>query len=162
MRLGHLYPGYEIPLTWISVLAVTALSLASSIYSRRAPLPYHFVAFTLLTLMIAPLTWEHHLVLCMPAIGLILSQWERGEPARPSLALATIALFVISWKLPFDHPWLLTGGRKTLLISVKLYGILALWGFSLLQLRAGSLSRQLCNGEEPLEATSRLPLASQG
>lgn len=134
IRSSNLFLTYTTTLTWIACGCAALITCGVSATTRNVPLPFAFVSFTLLTLMIAPLTWEHHLVFALPAIGLFLS---RSENRRDTLTvLMMLSLFLISWKIPFDHPFLMTGGRRTFIISVKLYAIIALWIGSLIaQLR---------------------------
>ena len=107
-------------------------------------------AYLLMIYLIAPISWDHHVVLIFPAcvwaIGLISSGLVRGLSA----SVVAAALFLIAWKLPIASP-AITSGWWTLLISGKFYAVLALWMFFVWRLRRvsqnGSLFEELAGGE---------------
>jgi hypothetical protein len=94
-------------------------------------------AFLLMIFLIAPLSWEHHLVYILPAAVLAIAVLIKGEVRGAAAPLLLAALFVIAWRvplaeLPLRHGW------WTLLISLKFYAAAALWVFFLHRLRTGA------------------------
>lgn len=87
------------------------------------------VALFLLTLyLVAPLSWEHHLVFVLPAVFLALAHvFSRQESLRRTLWVAVPA-FMIAWPIHLDN----AGWEKHvfhLFLSLKFYAVLALWLF---------------------------------
>jgi hypothetical protein len=109
-------------------------------------------AFLLMIFLIAPLSWDHHLVYILPvavlAISLIVSGSTRGKTA----VMVVAALFLIAWRIPFDHPILLHGWW-TLLISIKFYPVVVLWLFFVRRLHRPEAARQEIMKSEYPQAT---------
>ena len=96
-------------------------------------------AFLLMTYLIAPLSWDHHLVYILPACALAISLLIRkeihGAPAMGVLG----CLLLIAWRFPVDRLDIIAGWW-TLLMSAKLYPVFALWLFFIRRLnRSGRL-----------------------
>jgi len=141
------YQSLAKPLAMVLALAVLAATMFYSF--RLARRNYHqqsgddeMAAFLLMIYLVAPLSWDHHLVYilpaCLPALSLLVSGSVRGK----AKAAILIALFFIAWKLPFLE-FNFQGGWWTLLISLKFYGVAFLWLFFINRLRqkyANSLS----------------------
>ncbi|MFL6529631.1 MAG: glycosyltransferase family 87 protein [Chthoniobacterales bacterium] len=90
--------------------------------------------FLLTIFLIAPLSWEHHLVYVLPAASVALCFLvERRTDWVPGVLIAA-ALCLIAWRVPFADESL-RHGWWTLLISIKFYAALALWAFFLARLR---------------------------
>jgi alpha-1,2-mannosyltransferase len=141
-------PFTEVPLAWagaakpigtalsLVVLGVTALfgfQAARRTGDRRMS-EVEISAYLLMIFLIAPLSWEHHLVYILPAaifaITLLMAKEVRGSTA----VLLVAALCVIAWRVPFwEEP--LRRGVWTLLISVKFYAAVVLWVFFVNRLR---------------------------
>jgi alpha-1,2-mannosyltransferase len=132
------------------VFGVTTLA---AFRSRHAKEPergdFEMGAFLLMIFLVAPISWDHHLVYVLPAALLSLTVLFRGELKRTGAIAVTAALFVIAWRVPLWEPpaafaW------STLLISMKFYAAVALWVFFVVRLwRFGSNRRGA-------EATDRL------
>jgi len=91
-------------------------------------------AFLLLTFLIAPLSWDHHLVYILPCATLAISLIVNGAVAGKMVpAVLVAALFTIAWKLPIYDPGLCQGWW-VLFISVKFYAVVALWMFYMYRL----------------------------
>ena len=95
-------------------------------------LDLNFATYLLMIILVAPLSWESHLVFSLPAafiaIPILLAQ-------RTSIAwqvVVMISLCVIAWPVPVDHG-ALTKGAWTLLIPVKFYATVLIWIFFVLQ-----------------------------
>jgi hypothetical protein len=95
-------------------------------------------AFLLMIYLIAPLSWDHHLVYILPAavlaVGLIVNNSARGKVA----VVPGAALCLIAWRIRLDYPTFMNGWW-TLLISVKFYAVVVLWLFFLNRLRRSGL-----------------------
>jgi Glycosyltransferase family 87 len=95
-------------------------------------------AFLLMIFLIAPLSWDHHLVYVLPAALLAISLIVNGSTGGKVAVTLAAALFLTAWRIPFDHPALMHGWW-TLLISVKFYPVTVLWLFFVRRLhRSGS------------------------
>ncbi|HWE96643.1 MAG TPA: glycosyltransferase family 87 protein [Tepidisphaeraceae bacterium] len=110
-----------------------------------------FSAFLVLTFLVAPLAWEHHLVYVMPAIVvailIVYRDRSRGTGGR-NLAIIFAAACVIGWplaigKLPLPRL------PQVLLVSLKLYAVLVVWAFLLLRLWRPAGHLKLPNDAEP-------------
>jgi alpha-1,2-mannosyltransferase len=123
-------------------LVVVGVTLWNSFQLRRGDrlskvADEEIAMFLLMIFLVAPLSWEHHLVYILPAALLALRMLISGE-LRPGWAtVVATALFIIAWKIPFDHPGL-TRGWWTLLISIKFYAAIALWIFFVTRVRKAS------------------------
>ena len=85
-------------------------------------------AYLLLTFLIAPLAWDHHLIYILPAATVVISLLLSGSISRTATTVMVVALFLMAWKLPlgsFDK----TQSWETLFISIKLYAVVVLWLF---------------------------------
>jgi hypothetical protein len=90
-------------------------------------------AFLLMIYLIAPISWDHHLVFVLPALisalGLILQGTIRGKAA---FAVA-VPVLMLAWRYQMDarlfkkHWW-------TLLGFAQFYAVAALWIFFLVRL----------------------------
>jgi alpha-1,2-mannosyltransferase len=104
------------------------------------------IATVLLSIfLIAPLSWEHHLVFVLPAALLALVHMFRGRMSLPVAIVVGTAIGMIAWPLGFLFR-LEGGGVMTLLVSMKFYGTVVLWLYFLSRLwqtepYAGSLQR---------------------
>ncbi len=118
-------------LGYVLALVIGGLTLSASFFSGRRnsaapPLSLELSLYVIMMVLLAPLSWESHLVFAFPAVLLalhVLAQ-EKGKPGW--YAAVTIAACVISWPLPLDDPGL-TRGLWTLLIPVKFYALLLIW-----------------------------------
>ena len=90
-------------------------------------------AFLLMIFLIAPLSWDHHLVYILPATLLVISLIMNGATSGTTAMLLVVALGLMAWKIPFDHPALMRGWW-TLLISIKFYPVIVLWLFFVMRL----------------------------
>jgi hypothetical protein len=94
-------------------------------------------AFLLMMYLVAPVSWDHHLVYVLPAailaLGFIVEGKIRGKAA---FGLAVI-LCMLAWRVELDaslfrkHWW-------TLLGFVKFYAVTALWIFFVVRLARAS------------------------
>jgi len=108
----------------IAVLAYLGIKLTKQRETRY--LNDEFVLVLLSIFLIAPLSWEHHLVFVLPAALLALIQLTTGKSSLTTLILVGLAVGLMAWPLPFlfqisDH------GPLGLLVSLKLFAVATLW-----------------------------------
>jgi hypothetical protein len=131
-------------LAYLLVMTATAVTFWAAFRSTRrgeelaqrgvARIDFEFSAFLVLTFLVAPLAWEHHLVYVVPAVVVAILLTLRGprEPTR-HVGLILAAACVIGWplaigKLPLPRL------PQVLLVSMKLYAVLVVWVFLLSKL----------------------------
>jgi len=76
--------------------------------------------------MVAPLSWEHHLVFVLPAVLVALYRLVYCRGDLGFLALVGLASLVIGWEA-YVHFTTARSGWQVLLLSRKLYAVAALW-----------------------------------
>lgn len=120
-------------LTYLFAGAVGVVTLGLALLSARKgqaerTLDADVSLFLLMMFLVAPLSWEHHLVYALPAalfaIHFLLTKRTRLLAALGALA----ALFVIAWELPRDD-WFPLQGVLALSNALKFFGALGLWLF---------------------------------
>ena len=87
---------------------------------------WEFSLFLLTMFLVAPLSWEHHLVFVLPAICVALKQVSLTGERRGVALWVAGAAFVIAWQFPLDAP-LFNRHLFHLLLSLKFYAVVALW-----------------------------------
>lgn len=93
--------------------------------------------------LVAPLSWEHHLVYVLPSALLAINMLFK-DGARPLLLLSVLAsLFVLAWDFPRDEMFLL-GGALAATNTIKFFAVFILWAFC-----AGRLHEAVRAGAEP-------------
>ncbi|HEX8150093.1 MAG TPA: glycosyltransferase family 87 protein [Pyrinomonadaceae bacterium] len=121
------------PLTYLLAGAVGAATLGLALLSARRgrgerTLDADVSLFLLTMFLVAPLSWEHHLVYALPAALFAIDFLLKG-PTRPAAALGALgALFVIAWELPRDD-WFPLKGVLGLSNALKFFAALGLWLF---------------------------------
>jgi hypothetical protein len=127
------HPFLAKPVATILALAVAGVTVLLSFrLSRRGGAHYERIGddevatFLLMIFLIAPLSWDHHLVYILPVAVLAISHLVDGSTSGKTAAALLVALFLMAWKIPFDHPALMRGWW-TLLISIKFYPVVVLW-----------------------------------
>lgn len=133
-------PQAAAPAAYLLAGAVLALSFAavvrgrhraSGVQGRTIParrLDLEVALLLAAMTLVAPVTWNHHLVLLFPALLI----GGRSLVERPRLHTATIGAAVTALLLSIRIPvWrrFLRDGAWSLAISVKLYAVLLLWGW---------------------------------
>lgn len=86
-----------------------------------------FSIWLLAMFMIAPISWDHHLVLILPAIYIAFDEALKRKWFFTLPILAGLAYF-LALNFDFNNPAFREGWR-TLLISAKLYAVVILWLF---------------------------------
>ncbi|MCK6567544.1 MAG: hypothetical protein DCC59_04660 [Chloroflexi bacterium] len=127
---------------WVSASApyvatgiVVSISLLASYLTSRAkaPLPFSqldmdFSLWSLATFLIAPVSWDHHLVFIVPAVAVLIYTLLHadGKFRFVVLGISLVAAVALAFPYPYNSPDFREGFR-TLLISVPLYLVGALW-----------------------------------
>ncbi|HEY0170022.1 MAG TPA: hypothetical protein VGB98_03145, partial [Pyrinomonadaceae bacterium] len=142
------------PLTYLVAGAVGAATVGLSFLSARKgtgakTLDLEFALFLLMMFLVAPLSWEHHLVYALPAALFAIDFLLRGR-ARGAAALAVVAaLFVMAWDFPRDEMFLIKG-PLVFVNAVKFFAAFGLWVFVAKRawddLRAGGAGRAAAGG----------------
>jgi hypothetical protein len=136
------WPALAAPLIKVSdalVIGITSF-FAFRYYKRRRPVDGvadDTAAFLLMMYLVAPVSWDHHLVYILPAavlaLGFILDRRIRGKAA---VGLAVI-LCMLAWRVELDaslfqkYWWALLG-------FAKFYAVAALWIFFVVRLSRAS------------------------
>jgi Glycosyltransferase family 87 len=134
------------PVATVLALIVMSVTMFSSFHfswrgdSQRSAAD-EIAAFLLMIYLIAPLSWDHHVVYVLPAAVLAIVLVISGATRGFLTAALVLALFLIGWKLPLDHP-ALNNGWWTLLISVKFYSVVVLWCFFLKRMHAAKVNQR--------------------
>ena len=130
--------------TALALLALGVTVLVSFLRQRRGDAredgDVEIAAFLLVIFLVAPLSWDSHLVLVLPAALLALSMLINGQLGRLEAVLVVAVLLLFLKGINLAHP-ALTKGWWTLLISIKFYAVLALWAFFIAKLaRSGEVA----------------------
>lgn len=121
------------PLTYLLAGAVGAATLGLAFLSARKgqgerTLDADVSLFLLMTFLVAPLSWEHHLVYALPAALYAIHFLLEGRTRPLAACGALAALFVIAWELPRDD-WFPLQGVLALSNALKFFAALGLWLF---------------------------------
>lgn len=103
-------------------------------------LDFEFSMYLLMMYLVAPLSWDHHLVYLLPAALVALNFIFTSDGTRLLRATLLVLLFILGWKYPFEHG-LLRSGLPILVISVKFYAITGIWLFFAHEIWKASLSK---------------------
>ncbi len=125
------YPFLARPVaTVIALIALGVTAFFSYALAKRSDYERYkddeMCAYLLVIFIVAPLSWDHHLVYILPAIVVVIDRLVCGSIRGIAAATLTGAVCLAAWKLPLDHP-VFQHGWWTLLISAKFYPVVALW-----------------------------------
>ena len=134
---------------------VLIVSMAVTYLGSRRPsddgLDLQFSLWSLALFLVAPLSWDHLLVLILPCLYVA----ARRVVVRREIPLAVFVALVaglLAWQYPYDDPSF-RHGLATLLISVKFMAVLALWVyFAVLNLPATSRREAPVADQTPVTA----------
>ncbi len=95
------------------------------------------ISFILIVIyLVAPFSWDHHLVFLLPAIYVAFFSLPNTKNWHLRLPPLLVVGLVLALDYPFNHPRLHVG-IYTLLISVKFYMVLLLWVIFCLKIGRG-------------------------
>lgn len=146
-------------LTYIFALCVAGITLGLSYFLERKNKSERFsdseISFYLLMIfLVAPLSWEHHLVYVLPA-ALTAGYSLLADTGKNSWRVVVLsALFIIAWNLPFTS-LALRKGLLTLIISLRFYAVVILWVYFALKMRG--LLRENMTVEDRADAYEQSP-----
>lgn len=146
-------------LTYIFALCVAGITLGLSYFLERKNKSERFsdseISFYLLMIfLVAPLSWEHHLVYVLPA-ALTAGYSLLADTGKNSWRIVVLsALFIIAWNLPFTS-LALRKGLLTLIISLRFYAVVILWVYFALKMRG--LLRENMTVEDRADAYEQSP-----
>jgi hypothetical protein len=121
------------PLTYLLAGAVAAATVGLSFLSARRgragkTLDLEVALFLLMMFLVAPLSWEHHLVYALPAALFAIDFLLRGRVGAPAAAAVVAALFVLAWDFPRDEMFWIKG-PLSFVNAVKFFAAFGLWVF---------------------------------
>lgn len=93
-----------------------------------------FSLFLLMMFLVAPLSWDHHLVFILPSALLAFYLVTRLTANRIMQTFVIASLFLIAWRLPSVY-WTATKGILPTGISIKFYAVTVLWLFTAMMMR---------------------------
>jgi hypothetical protein len=111
---------------FVGIVSISAV-WRSYMESNKENLNLQFCVGLLAMFLIAPISWDHHLVLILPAIYIAFLESFKHKWYLALPVLAVLAYF-LSINFDFNNP-AFREGWKTLLISAKLYAVVILWVF---------------------------------
>jgi hypothetical protein len=129
------FAAHAVP-TLLAGLVVSVLVWAGRRMNNRPERRYvnEEMATVLLSIfLIAPLSWEHHLVFVLPAGLLALVHIFRGRMSVYVAVPVALAVGILAWPLSFLFN-LQGGGLISLLVSMKFYATVTLWIYFLSRL----------------------------
>jgi Glycosyltransferase family 87 len=91
-------------------------------------LDFQFASLLIVMYLVAPFSWEHHLVFILPSIILGMLYCILAEESLFLRLLVAFSTLLLAWPIAFYDPVLKTG-YLTLLISTKFYAVILLWIF---------------------------------
>jgi len=121
------------PLTYLLAALVGAATVGLAWWSSRRgqgerTLDADVSLFLLMMFLVAPLSWEHHLVYALPAALFAIDLLLRGRARLPAALAALLALLLIAWELPRDD-WFQLRGVLGLSNALKFFAAFGLWLF---------------------------------
>ncbi|MDB5291780.1 MAG: glycosyltransferase [Phycisphaerales bacterium] len=145
------HPGAGKALTMLILAMMVLVTAAVSYRASRVPalsperrdrqLDLQFSAFLILTFLVAPVAWDHHLAYVAPAAIVVIrnmlldgEQARRGRWALPAILAA--ACVIASPGAPARLP--LPVAALAIFVSIRLYAVLVLWTFVLAELYRSS------------------------
>lgn len=151
------YPYLAKPVATGLALLVIGVTALSSYRASRASDPKEgrdedIAAFLLMTFLIAPLSWDHHLVYILPAAILAITLLFTRKVSRTWGIVLTGSLLLVAWRFPIDRLDIVSGWW-TLLMSAKLYPVVILWWFFVTRRHQDSQTAQLSTSSSATRPT---------
>jgi alpha-1,2-mannosyltransferase len=139
---------FTIPLTYTLSAFVGAATVGLSFMSARAGVgaktfDLEVALYLQMTFLVAPLSWEHHLVYVLPSALLAIRMLLRGGARARVFVPVLASLFVMAWDFPRDDMFFLRGILAAS-NTIKFFAVFLLWGFC-----AWSLREAVKEGREP-------------
>ncbi len=120
----------RVPYLLAAIVAGTTLGLcylAARKRDKTDSLDLQFSLTLLMMFLVAPLSWEHHLVFALPGIFIMTYRLFQARQRYVLSTLAAPAAILLAWDAPFTFPSL--GGQLLAVLaqSFKLYAVLVFW-----------------------------------
>jgi len=127
------------PFTYLLCAFVGLVTVGLSLLSARKgtgekTFDLEVATYLQMMFLVAPLSWEHHIVYVLPSALLALEMLFRGGARRRVLAPVLASLFVLAWDFPRDEMFLLSG-VLALSNPIKFFAVLVMWAFCAWRLR---------------------------
>jgi hypothetical protein len=145
---------FTTPFTYLFSAFVGLVTLWLSFLSARKrmgakTLDLEVATYLQMMFLVAPLSWEHHIVYVLPSALMAVRMLFRGG-ARARVVVPVVAsLFVLAWDFPRDEMFFLTG-PLAITNTLKFFAVYVLWAFCTSRLREA-----LRGGAEPSPDESR-------
>ena len=130
---------FTTPMTYVLSAFVGLVTVGLSLLSARKgttskTLDLEVATYLQMMFLVAPLSWEHHVVYVLPSALMAMRMLFR-DGARASVLVPVLAsLFVLAWDFPRDSTFFL-GGVLALTNTVKFFAVFGLWAFFAWRLR---------------------------
>jgi hypothetical protein len=120
---------------WLTYLAAAAIITATTAVCYRsikhrpgnpAVIDYTYSCFLLMITLVAPLTWESHIIFALPAAFVGIYTLARTASARWWIMMVAASLITLAADLHNENP-ILTHGWLRWLIPAKFYALVSLW-----------------------------------
>ncbi len=115
---------------YVAAGSVLLVSLAATYVGNRDrsddSLHQQFSLWLLVLFLIAPISWDHLLVLVLPCLYLA-AQRALVRRSIPLALFIAVAAGLLAWQFPYDDP-AFRHGLATLMNSLKFFVVVALWG----------------------------------
>jgi alpha-1,2-mannosyltransferase len=139
---------FTTPLTYMLCAFVGLVTVGLSFLSARKrsgakTLDLEVATYLQMTFLVAPLSWEHHLVYVLPSALMSIRMLLKEGARAPLLAPVVASLFVLAWDFPRDDMFFL-GGVLAASNTIKFFAVFTLWAFCAWRLREA-----LREGAEP-------------
>jgi alpha-1,2-mannosyltransferase len=136
-------------------LSTVGLSLLSARRGTAAKtLDLEVATYLQMMFLVAPLSWEHHLVYVLPSALLTINVLFKDGAPRRTHVYALAALFVMAWDFPRDEMYSLVGILAAS-NTIKFFAVYMLWAFCVWRLR-----EDVREGAEPTPDASPAALAA--
>jgi alpha-1,2-mannosyltransferase len=130
---------FTTPFTYL-LCAFVGLSTVSLSYlsARRGTaaktLDLEVATYLQMMFLVAPLSWEHHLVFVLPSALLTINVLLKSRAPRLALGYTLASLFVMAWDFPRDEMFSLTGALAAS-NTIKFFAVYLMWAFCVWRLR---------------------------
>lgn len=114
---------------------------------------FEFSLYLLAMFMVAPLSWEQHLIFVLPPALIAIYLLFINRQSYLTYMFVIPSLLILYYALPLASP-ALANGALTLAISIKLYAVTAIWFFFVLQVYRSSEEEAPIDGDAPNQPVS--------
>ncbi len=127
------------PLTYLLCAFVGLVTVGLSFLSARKgsgtkTFDLEVATYLQMTFLVAPLSWEHHIVYVLPSALLTIHMLVRDGARTRVLPAMLASLFVLAWDFPRDEMYMLSG-VLAITNAIKFFAVFLLWGFCAWRLR---------------------------